>query len=811
MYDEGIDVFRYRLKRAEERGHPTQAAGYRRLLTTVVGPLSEAIRSFFEDARSGRPGPRHTAVLLVGDMDPDEIAYLTARHVLDGLASGPQPLAPVANAICTALEVEASVARFEAAHPSLWRWWERRFRETTSNEIHKRRAISVAMFREGIEPTRWTAGERVIVGAKLVELLIDATGMVRLDTARKMVRGVPKTTTMLALEPAAASWVTDYNRRVEGLAPAARPCVIPPKPWTGLRSGGYWTERLQRAGLVKFSNRAEHGRLLTAEADLSRVTGALNAVQETPWRVNRPVLEVAKAIWDGGLDIPILPPRDDPPVPAKPEDIETNEEARRVWRREAHDVYRLRSELVTQRRSVAECLRIAEDYAEREAMYFPHNLDFRGRLYALPRWLQPQGDDLAKGLLTFAEGKPLGTEAAANWLAVHTANTWGEDKVPFDARRAWVDGHREAIQAVAADPLANRWWTGADSPWSFLAACHEWSGYLREGLAFRSSLPIALDGSCNGLQHYSAMLRDPVGGRAVNLVPSDRPQDVYGEVAKVVEERLLDVATRPLHECVEEETTRSWAHAFLDFGIDRKITKRSVMVLPYGGTITSCRDYVRDAVREKIAAGASLDVPEEEWSAAVGWLGSLVWASIGQVVVAARVGMSWLQAAARVAGKADIPLTWAAPSGFLVYQRYAAHHDRRVKTRIHGQIVRPLVREDTGEIAKLRQASAIAPNFVHSLDAAALTLTVLRAKAAGIASFAMVHDSYGTHAADTDTLARELRAAFVGMYTDHDPLAEFRERLLGQLPEDLRKEVPELPPQGTLDLSEVLSSPFFFA
>src|SRR3546814_17064020 len=42
-----------------------------------------------------------------------------------------------------------------------------------------------------------------------------------------------------------------------------------------------------------------------------------------------------------------------------------------------------------------------------------------------------------------------------------------------------------------------------------------------------SRIPVALDGSCSGLQHFSAMLRDEEGGAAVNLLPAERPQDVY--------------------------------------------------------------------------------------------------------------------------------------------------------------------------------------------------------------------------------------------------------------------------------------------
>ena len=71
-----------------------------------------------------------------------------------------------------------------------------------------------------------------------------------------------------------------------------------------------------------------------------------------------------------------------------------------------------------------------------------------------------------------------------------------------------------------------RWWQRAEDPWQTLAACME----LRDALAwhdvaaFPSRLPVQVDGSCNGLQHYAALGRDAQGGTAVNLCPAPRPQ-----------------------------------------------------------------------------------------------------------------------------------------------------------------------------------------------------------------------------------------------------------------------------------------------
>ena len=69
----------------------------------------------------------------------------------------------------------------------------------------------------------------------------------------------------------------------------------------------------------------------------------------------------------------------------------------------------------------------------------------------------------------------------------------------------------------------------------------------------------------------------------------------------------------------------------------------------------------------------------------------------------------------------------------------------------------------------------------------------------------MIHDSYGTHAHNTPKLARILREAFVDMYSKNDVLNDFRKAAL-----EVLDEVPEPPMQGSLNIHEVLDSPYFF-
>ena len=82
-------------------------------------------------------------------------------------------------------------------------------------------------------------------------------------------------------------------------------------------------------------------------------------------------------------------------------------------------------------------------------------------------------------------------------------------------------------------------------------------------------------------------------------------------------------------------------------------------------------------------------------------------------------------------------------------------------------------------------------------------LTVNAAKHAGVDAFAMIHDCYGTHAGDAETLATILRDAFVDLYADRDVLADFAKEIGG--------DASTAPERGSLDVTEVRGSKYFFS
>ena len=111
---------------------------------------------------------------------------------------------------------------------------------------------------------------------------------------------------------------------------------------------------------------------------------------------------------------------------------------------------------------------------------------------------------------------------------------------------------------MAANPFEERWWLGTDSPFQLLAACLDLSDALEldDPTSHVSHIAVHQDGSCNGLQHYAALLKDRLGGEQVNLTPSEQPQDVYAGVRALVAQKVEDDAATIVQSSVRAKQAR---------------------------------------------------------------------------------------------------------------------------------------------------------------------------------------------------------------------------------------------------------------
>ena len=180
-------------------------------------------------------------------------------------------------------------------------------------------------------------------------------------------------------------------------------------------------------------------------------------------------------------------------------------------------------------------LQVAKEMRDEDRIYFPHNIDFRAHTMHAP---QPPVRHLPRRAGLCRRPSPRRRRFG---LVIHTSRNLyagGVDKLPMDERRQWIEDRVHLLEQSARDPLGpdGGFWLDAEDPWQCLACCFEIERARASGdpAAYMCRLPVHQDGSCNGLQHYAALGRDEAGGEQVNLMPRDRPGDVYTGIANAL-------------------------------------------------------------------------------------------------------------------------------------------------------------------------------------------------------------------------------------------------------------------------------------
>ena len=550
--------------------------------------------------------------------------------------------------------------------------------------------------------------------------------------------------------------------------------------------------------LVKASNRRYLEELKNHAKQMPDVYKSVNIMQHTEWVINKPIFEVIKKCMENDFPLGKLPINPQTiELPVKPVDISTNKESLIKWKREASKVYEGRAKQNSKFIQVSQIIEEAEMLLNKGGFFYPYQLDFRSRIYPKPAMLSPQSADYSRALLTFKFGKRIGDNF--DILAVAGAGLFGEvDKEELPVRVGWIKAHMDKIIECATSPLEYTWWCDADKPFCFLAFCYEMKAYSDSNFSdsFITTLPIQADCSNSGLQHYSAMMRDEVGGLATNLVPSNKPADVYNLVAEKVTEKL---------KAKDDEMAKLW----LEYGINRKICKKPVMCLPYSLTRYSCRQYLEDhVVKEKVERGTKHKFGDDLFKATA-YLTPIVWDSINDVVVKARDIMDFLKSIARLVASENLPVCWTTPKlNFPVQMMCYKTESKRVKTKMGDSIVKLSIASQTNVIDKRKTAQSVCPNFIHSLDASVLQLAVVKAKEAGVDNFSMIHDSFGCTVPENKIMADAIRDSFCEIYKE-DVLLNFANEMKEMLSEKNLKKFPKMPVKGNLDLEQVKKSVFF--
>lgn len=799
------------------------------LLKRDAAKLAIRINRFANDTSKANPTTYKLRPILK-QMDSFELAYMTMRQCYCQI--GVKKLVSVQDQgvkLGKMVATHMNYLKFVKAMPGYAHVIEQKLSAAT--QIHKHRVLNRAINNKAktIGIVKWNADLHRAVGLKLLIFFVEECKtfyLINMPTG-KGVKKVPMK--RLQITDTAFTWLDKYHDRCSWLQPFKLPMIVKPVEWSDPYDGGYLLNSQVQASLLlkndldqnrptqilkmKIDKRCtEINKRLKSENPTALYKG-INLIQSTPWQINKATWEVMNVLKDSALAG--IPHRDFrlelPPKPWANDKEHTymkkhHPERVLAWNKKASAIHDIYHRSLAKRRAFTEQLRIAKNYTDYQEIFFPLTCDWRTRNYPEPWFIHPQSDDLGRGLLEFANGKrvELGSRPAA-WLMIHAANCYGEDKISYLDRVEWIMTNKDNIQHSAQKPYDNLWWTEADKPWQFLAACFELDQLWSTGMV-DTHVPVQMDGTCNGLQNFSMLMHDEYGGAAVNLVNHDKPADIYTQVMI----KTLELVERDSRDVTLEDLTRQYARAWLQAGIDRKIVKRNVMTLPYGASLFGFADQLVDEVRKRGTLGNPY-LPDDIMFNCCRYLARINRQAISMVVVKSVECMDWMQEITTKVAKAGHTIAWTTPLGVTVEQKSMKQKLKRIETYWGGVRIRLGINQDTDKLHTNKMSNGIAPNYIHSMDASHLILTTLCMSAKGVKNFSMIHDSYGTLATDVDTMQSCIRETFYKMYTDENLLEKFFNDVTKDLPEDLVAELPPMPAMGNLDMESVLGADYFFA
>ncbi|KAH7089286.1 hypothetical protein FB567DRAFT_523428 [Paraphoma chrysanthemicola] len=795
-----------------------------------------------EPLESSLRDPAHGYGIYLERCNPDRLAALTVARVVaagvrsDAADNGPFKISSLSSKIGSDIEDYLNSDAQARRDAFLRKQRKQTRKELLQNKLSKNSSVTSSTTTTPVvshaefQRTAIPLAARVQMGALALELLLQSATIT--VTAENPKTGKQMSSTQSAFQHnigfqqgKKVGYIVPHhqlltklrNESVHHVQPVTLPMVAEPKPWTTFYDGGYYTtpQKVVRYKTSDGSQRA-YAHAAIENGDMKQVLSALDSLGKVPWQINVPVLNVMAQAWNNGEGIgelvPENPDLDRPEEPAA--DASPQERAR--WGKRLQMYENVKSGLHSQRCFQNFQLETARAFANEKKIFFPHNVDFRGRAYPLPPILNHIGSDIARGLLKFAHGKELGV-VGLQWLKIHLANLYGFDKASLKEREQFAMDNLAEIYDSATNPLdGRRWWLKAEDPWQCLACCMELKSAFDspDPTRYMSQIPVHQDGTCNGLQHYAALGGDHAGARQVNLEPSDRPQDIYTGVAELVKEMVAKDAAKGL------------AHAtFVNGHITRKVVKRTVMTNVYGVTFMGAKAQVEDELRALFPKFVETDKIRSLGAVAL-YIAYKIFDALGKIFNGAQEIQYWLgecgerittsltaEQVALIAERAEgkdlaydakyrtkkaltksekaalnkdleafkTSIIWTTPLKMPIVQPYRKNGVQKVPSKL--QAITVAKRSSHNVVDKRKQLQAFPPNFIHSLDATHMTLSALKCSEMGL-DFAAVHDSFWTHASDIPTLNVILRDAFVRMHSEDiiGRLAEeFKARYAGAL------------------------------
>lgn len=490
--------------------------------------------------------------------------------------------------------------------------------------------------------------------------------------------------------------------------------------------------------------------------------------------------------------------------------------------------------------------------------YLNTHTDWRGRIYTQSFYLSYQAGDLSSALLNFAEGETI-TEIGKVYLYIYGANSHNENdisKCSYADRIKWVKENYDKIINLDKDLILS-----ADSPFIFTSFCLNMKEIHKNPNA-EIKTPVFLDGTCSGIQHLAALMKDLELGGDTNLLPSKRenkPNDIYTVLLEHINKKI-----------------NQYGFQNPEFGIlslvnlTRKEIKSSIMTKVYNVTIygisqqlqsifkkindsnnnnentikddfdkefhTNPINKLNDKLIESIKSNKSKnkficnghDGKKVELSKKdIYKIATIINDEIFVKFPALNKIYNYFMEVTDITSKLGISLSWITPSGLKITQEYLKTKQKIITISIFGKSKKLVIRENESKINSVKQKQAIIPNIVHSLDASHLINLINEASNIKFYPIITIHDCFGTLPNKMSELDYMVRKEFILIYSNGSFLKDFHNRFIQNITDNQYKlndngnsviidnnnclMLPTVPELGELDIEDIKNSKYMIS
>lgn len=557
--------------------------------------------------------------------------------------------------------------------------------------------------------------------------------------------------------------------------PASMPMIHVPNEWGDNIYGGHLENYTQQSSII--SGSSMHNHKIT---NLNRLYDAINIMSKTKFIINTSFLNY------------IL--------------------------NEGSSLLQLEKGDILQRNTTLEIAKVFQN----SPFYIPLFADWRGRVYTQSFYLSYQGNDLSIALINFYLGESL-NEKGKDSLYVYGANLYNENNInkkPYKDRIDWVIKNYNNIINMDLTFLK-----GADSVYLFAAFCLVIRELDKNPLA-KVHLPIFLDATCSGIQHLAALLLDIETAKDVNLIPSENNPEVVQD--------LYAKSTISFNKYINDYGKKNKNFSNLaKVNFSRSIFKQPIMTITYNVSVFGISQQIKSSL-EKVKVGntwhyKTIGIDNKELllsSKDIYQIAKMTKSKLFKNYPSLGLIYQYFIDVAKLLNILNLPISWITPSGLVITQDYLKSKVKKLSLTMANKTKKIVIKEITDSTDTAKQAQAIIPNIIHSLDATHVHNLIISTQLKYNFPLLTIHDCFGTLPNYISIMSSLVKLEFVLIYSDGLFLESFHKKLIQSFKDNniiMTKDksnlyvmdnnnnyllVPKLPKKGNLNIKDILKNKY---